>query len=91
MHAMTDFSHELVDDARLSHLNPADVFKCPSCGCCDCNFTCGLYDTEEESVEHWNTRTVDVDKLATVANSLAVQEDPYCRDMADKIRKAAGL
>lgn len=61
------------------------------CGCCDCNFTCGLHDTEEESVEHWNTRTVDVDKLATVANSLAVQEDPYCRDMADKIRKAAGL
>lgn len=35
-HAMTDFSHELVDDARLSHLNPADVFKCPSCGFVGC-------------------------------------------------------
>lgn len=35
-HAMTDFSHELVDDARLSNMNPADVFKCPSCGFVGC-------------------------------------------------------
>lgn len=33
---MTDFSHELVDDARLSHMNTADVFKCPSCGFVGC-------------------------------------------------------
>ena len=35
-HAMKDFSHELVDDARLSYMNPADVFKCPSCGFAGC-------------------------------------------------------
>lgn len=35
-HAMTDYSHELVDDARLSHMNTADVFKCPSCGLVGC-------------------------------------------------------
>ena len=33
---MTDYSHELVDDARLSHMNTADVFKCPSCGFVGC-------------------------------------------------------
>lgn len=33
---MTDFSHELVDDASLSNMNTADVFKCPSCGLVGC-------------------------------------------------------
>lgn len=31
-----NFSHELIDDARLSYMNPADVFKCPSCGFVGC-------------------------------------------------------
>lgn len=33
---MTDFSHELVDDASLSNMNPADAFVCPSCGFVGC-------------------------------------------------------
>lgn len=31
-----DYSHELVDDASLSNMNTADVFKCPSCGLVGC-------------------------------------------------------
>lgn len=29
---MVDFSHDLVDDAALSHMSPVDVFTCPHCG-----------------------------------------------------------
>ena len=31
-HVMVDFSHELVDDAKLSHMSQVDAFVCPSCG-----------------------------------------------------------
>lgn len=33
---MKDLSHELVDDARLSHMSAADAFACPSCGFVGC-------------------------------------------------------
>lgn len=33
---MTDYSHELIDDAQLSNMNPVDVFTCPSCGFVGC-------------------------------------------------------
>lgn len=35
-HTMTDYSHDLVDDARLSHMKPVDVFTCLSCGFVGC-------------------------------------------------------
>lgn len=33
---MTDFSHDLVDDASLSSMDPVDAFTCPSCGFVGC-------------------------------------------------------
>lgn len=43
--AMTDYSHELVDDARLSHMTPADI---DLCGECLKSFKRWLKDKEEE-------------------------------------------
>lgn len=34
--AMIDYSHDLVDDARLSNMDPVDAFTCPSCGFVGC-------------------------------------------------------
>lgn len=35
-HAMTDYANDLVDDARLSNMNPSDVFTCQACGFVGC-------------------------------------------------------
>ena len=33
---MIDYSHDLIDDARLSNMDPVDAFTCPSCGFVGC-------------------------------------------------------
>ncbi len=66
--------------------HPAPFFaRCEECGMRTSNKL-----TSKEAVSAWNRRTVDIDALAIVADSLAAQEDCYCRCMADNIRKAAG-
>lgn len=59
--------------------------------CRDCFASVGFHSTEAEAADAWNSRTVDVGELATVADSLAAQEDRYCQAMARHIRKAVGL
>lgn len=86
-------------------MNGGYYVECESIG--GCLAESGKYDTKGQAIEAWNRRVVDTDELESVADELEEEIDrsdtyyeytmfiteveEYEREIAKRIRKAAGL